>query len=150
MGSGPLDYSSDRHMAEVWERCKSSNVLHKKGKRVRMGRWWSLLAACHDMQGEEVLLLLILVYVGMREKFWTSIWQSPLCKATLSQEPEPGGVEGEEPAEAAGAAVPAADTAPGVSKPRTVRESNKEVEAKRKTAKKHTGIVHHAPRKSSP
>ena len=117
MGSGPLDYGSDRHMAEVWERCKSSSVLHKKGKRVRMGRWWSLFAACQDVQGEEDLLLLIPVYVGMRENVWTSIWRSPLCKASLPQEPEPGGVEGEEPAEAVGAAVQAADTAPGGRRP---------------------------------
>eukprot|EP00972_Heterocapsa_arctica_P035068 5164508-Heterocapsa_arctica.AAC.1 len=25
MGSGPLDYGSDRHMADVWEKCKSAN-----------------------------------------------------------------------------------------------------------------------------
>eukprot|EP00972_Heterocapsa_arctica_P001148 162084-Heterocapsa_arctica.AAC.1 len=81
-----------------------------------MGRWWSLFSACEDVEGEEVILLMVLVYVGMREKFWTSIWDSPLCKAPPPPEPvqERGG-EDEEPA----AAFAPAAVAPGGPTPRT-------------------------------
>lgn len=125
MESHPLDYGSARHQAEIWSRCRNSIVMQRKCRRGRMGRWSSLFAAVGEYKGNIVVLLMVLVYVGIQSKFWVSVWESPLGKAPDLSEQTPK----DEVIAATSAAGGAA--ASSTNAPKTVRESNQEVEEKR-------------------
>jgi len=115
----PDDYGSDRHRRAQFERLRNSPVFQKKGRKVRMRRWYHIFDAC-DEQDEEYMphMLLFILFIGIKDGYWKSVSESPIG-ALLPPGPTPAVSAWAEPVEGAAAssssaapAVPAAKAAP--------------------------------------
>lgn len=125
-GDVPMDFGSHRHRQAVWDRCKQAACMKNKGPSVRMGRWYDLFGKEADLEpGHNEVLLLILLYMGMKDMWWTSVTESPLFNSGV-----PTHVH-EEAAAAAGlgeGGQVAAERTPTLSRAGSVAQSNKEVQ----------------------
>eukprot|EP00971_Amphidinium_carterae_P043356 853390-Amphidinium_carterae.1 len=136
-----LDQGSAEHQKAVWERCKLCDFLHKKGARVRMGRWYALFHAIAESKGEMTCLLMVLIYVGLKEGYWKALTDSPLFKTTAGISKGKGKGKNMENATHMIAQPTDDAVATGVGgsstdvMPRTVRESNEEVKKLRARGK---------------
>lgn len=130
-GDFSLDYGSPEHVQRVWADLKGCKSLRSKGKKVRMGRWYSLFHEAGDRLGEDSKLLMILVYIGMRDGFWTSIWDSPMCKRARPQAPPSASPQQHQHMHQQD---PSASSSSNT-RPQTVKASNAQVDAMRKGAR---------------
>jgi hypothetical protein len=125
-GDIPMDFGSHRHRKQVWDRCKEAGCMKNKGASVRMGRWYDLFAKESDLEpGHSEVLLLILLYMGMRDNWWTSVMQCPLF--TMGMPPHVR----DEAAAAAGLGEEvqvAAERVATLSRAGSVSQSNKELQ----------------------
>jgi hypothetical protein len=84
----PMDFASKRHMAKVWSTMRDCKVLRRLGKRIRLGRWYSIFNKASDEPDESSKYLFFLTYLGMAAKYWDSIDDSPVC--TMAKSAQPG------------------------------------------------------------
>lgn len=75
-----INFGTDSHMKEVFQRCKEHNVWRRKGTKMKMGRWTSWYICMEELQDGRHLLLLVLVLVGLRQGWWASLADSPLFR----------------------------------------------------------------------
>ena len=89
MSSLDLDQvGSPQHMQQVWQQCQAAPVMRRKGPGVRVGRWYDLFKKESQLPpGHWEVLLLILTYMGILERCWPSVWESPLVKTFGSKAP---------------------------------------------------------------
>lgn len=124
-GSVGLDFGTVEHMQRMLSRLGQSPVLASKGDHVRLGRWMSFFREADKRSDSLYELLVFLVYIGYRCKFWSTIDDSPL---TAGRRDDAGGdQEGEDMAEP--------DPVPDGAPPATVRSSNIELDKLRKTSR---------------
>ena len=53
-------------------------LLLRRGKKVRLGRWFSLTDKCAERRGALMPTLYILVHLGLRRGFWPSVERCPI------------------------------------------------------------------------
>lgn len=80
--------ASDAHLSEMFDIIKDSPVLHRKGEKVKIGRWYSVFARAVDFRPHRAVLLLMLLYVGMRRKWWGRLDETPLFRQRAELPPE--------------------------------------------------------------
>ena len=121
----PMSFGTDEHMAEVRIALKTRLLKMKKGFKVKPARWFSYFDCAAEMEDRWYLDLFILLYLGMRSKWWKTIEDTPLqCSLRLdSMAAEEAVVE---------APAAAASSSDG---PRTVRNSDEEIKNLRKSCK---------------
>ena len=129
-GDNPLDHMSPGRLEKLWRGLKESKVTKGPGKgdRVKLGRWlswWDASNARHDSWHE---MLLFLIVHGFKEGYWTDWESSPLGSAGMAGIVGPGA---EEP-DAQQKGQPPGIHADKHSAPQTVKEFNKDLEARRK------------------
>eukprot|EP00971_Amphidinium_carterae_P332320 6466426-Amphidinium_carterae.1 len=74
------DFGSTEHRARIWQKVVDSKVLRHKTPSVRMGRWFDVFHKYEDIpQGYDEIVRMVLVYYGMKEGWFNSIWDSPVC-----------------------------------------------------------------------
>lgn len=62
LGSCPPDAGSVRHRQEIWELLKRSSVLKSVGKKIRLGRWYSIFGHEAYTSAELLFFLAYLVF----------------------------------------------------------------------------------------
>ncbi|CAK0880232.1 unnamed protein product [Prorocentrum cordatum] len=70
------------HEQAVWNRARASKTFQRMGARVKLGRWWSWFKAHEEKREESPVLLMILVYIGLRRGYWNTLEESPLFSST--------------------------------------------------------------------
>ena len=118
-----LEFGTPEHMERIFKKLAGCRVLHRKGDHVRLGRWFSWFRNLEERSGDFSAMLLFLVYTGIREGFWTSIYDSPLVEPCTHAS---SGPEGQQPEQEVGA-IPSSSAAPT-----SVKGSNAEVAEVRK------------------
>jgi hypothetical protein len=116
----------------MWSSLGESKFLQSKGKKVRMGRWYSLFTVADEREGDDGKLLLVLLYLGLKGGWRPSIWQSPVCHYL------PAEVEAPKVAAHAAAELQPGDAGAASSsttRPQTIKASNAQVEALRQGSK---------------
>lgn len=76
-GDQSADLGSDAHRRRVWESVQGASIFTRKGSRLRVGRWFDVFKGCEERDGELQVLCMILLHIGLRDKYWPSIDQSP-------------------------------------------------------------------------
>ena len=126
----PMDYMSEAHLQRIWGYLPHSKALQGKGDRVKLGRWLSWWDACEQRHESWTETLMLLALHGMKSGYWKDVGSSPLGgdnqaglvdvqTGALGEDAVaalPGNIEMEQP-------------------PRTVKESNKELEKLRKAGR---------------
>ena len=110
-GARPAHFGTAEHMREVFAGLRNRAPMMTKGRRVRLGRWWSW----HDRQGEIMenhgFHLFALCLVGVRRGWWPSVYDTPTERTSarppsVGEKPDEADVpEGEPARPAAGADV---------------------------------------------
>ena len=120
----PLDLrGSEDHLQATHEGIIRAHCLLAKGDHVRLGRWMSWFRELGRRKSDLGIELLLLVYIGIREKWWATVDESPLCTAEPVVEP----VDAPAPAPAGGI--------PNDGPPQSVKASNAELERLRQQCK---------------
>lgn len=127
-----VNFASADHIAKVWHRVADCHWFHSTGAKCRMGRWYSLFTCARERGHHDAKLLLILVYLGCRHKWWASVWDSPLCRSKAPEAQR----EAQAPAPAAAAAEPTS-----LEKKQTVKSSNDQVRELRKDCRNTLELV---------
>ncbi len=83
-----LNRGTPEHLTKLWYDLKELDVFHKKGTRVKLGRWGSWFKACRSWQGQRGACLLVLLYLGVKRGWWTDASSLPLTP--LAQIGQPG------------------------------------------------------------
>jgi hypothetical protein len=118
-----LEFGTPEHMDYIFKKLAGCKVLHRKGDHVRLGRWFSWFRNLEERSGDFSAMLLFLVYTGIREGFWTSVYDSPLVEPCVQ---ESAGPQGQQPEQEVGA-IPSTSAAST-----SVKGSNAEVAEERK------------------
>lgn len=121
LGPMPPNFGSEAHLQDIWKLLPTLSCFRSKGKRVRMGRWWSW----HDRHGEvrsyRSAMCTGLCLVGIVREWWPSYSATPFarrvpCPRVADDDDDPA-----QPAQQADEEV----------EPKTVAESNAKIEQKR-------------------
>lgn len=95
LGEDGPEMGSEEHMRRIFERLSSCPKFHSKGVRVKLGRWQSWFKATNDWRGQRFTVLLVLLYLGLRKRWFKSLKELPWT----SLPDIGGGMEGEAHAE---------------------------------------------------
>lgn len=138
----PPDYGSERHRRVTFESLKQSVILKRKGHNIRRGRWYHVFDACDDMDVAMPHLLLFILYIGIKEGYWSSVEESPVGEIVAAQGGGNVGVSAEalgKPGASASSSAPMAPPERGAAtrptKSRAVALSNSEVDSLRKRSR---------------
>ena len=77
----PDDYGTVSHRSRVWDEVKSAKCFQRKGTRARMGRWYNLFKSADEKEGEMMVLLMVLLYIGRRDGYWRTSKTNPFSNA---------------------------------------------------------------------
>jgi len=104
----PVDEGSEEHYKRLWERCRECLTNAGVGHAPKRSRWWSVETLARQRRSTRSMLLMLLIFVGVRRKWWRRLSETPLFDRSdkpLEEggEPDPKGLEAlaDEEAEAA-------------------------------------------------
>ena len=133
------EVGSETHMQQTWEHVKKCPLFYKKSCIVRLGRWFHHeLGAVNFFQWAPVMLM-VLLHMGLELGWWNHISETPLC--SKEEKIELLGEAGQQDAEDLPRKPMEGSAGVGEKLPRTVKESNMELEKKRRSA---NGNLHFA------
>ena len=115
-------FGTMEHKQAVLDKLRTSRFLTRRGRKVRMGRWFSLPDRNAERRGELMPTLVVLIHVGVRRGFWKTLDESPLF---ASDEPKVNCQAERVPAVAAAAE---ASRVASQSKKETVASSNRQLQ----------------------
>lgn len=72
------EIGTEGHMKKIWEQLKHHEAFQLKGEKMKMGRWMSWFKSYRRFRKWRMPLLLILLVMGMKRGWWTTISQTPL------------------------------------------------------------------------
>ena len=135
-GRVPLTYGTDEHMVEVWRMASEAWVLHRKGMKAKLGRWFQVFQRPREQEPCWAVMAMVLTYIGFVEGWFAdglenaSHDEAPAsgAQAASSQQPGPGHPAAPQPQ--GGHVAPE-----GQAVQQTVAQSNQEVEQLRKGTK---------------
>ena len=100
-GENGEDVGSDAHYEKMWLKATSALKSAGKGFEAKKSRWFATEALCRDQRELRGSMKLLLMYVGFRRKWWSTLDESPLAmvmgKPLLESDGEPA--EGVPPVE---------------------------------------------------
>ena len=73
-------------MQRKWEQCKARMLGAKQGDHVVYGRWWNVEWRGMSVMENKSLLLLVLVFLGFRRKWWCSYSECPLLNREVARQ----------------------------------------------------------------
>ncbi|CAE7032373.1 dpf-6 [Symbiodinium sp. CCMP2592] len=88
-----LERGTEDHMRRVFHQIQGCAIFHRKGDRVKMGRWASWFRAAKFWRGQKMPALLVLLFAGIQRKWWDSLSGLPLLNVRseeLQDHPEAG------------------------------------------------------------
>ena len=127
------------HKLTILEKVRHSPLLSRRGKKVRMGRWFSVCDRSEERKGELMPTLLVLLHLGVRRGFWPCMQQSPLFNTNAARA-QNAAAAGEGEAAAMAAAVAASHVA-SQNKKETVAGASRRVEQLRKESANKLDLV---------
>ena len=87
--SGLPDIGTARHIDEVWHKICDHYTMVKRGAKVKLSRWWSweqrALQFLDHKGGGAKGLLVVLLYIGWRRKWWSTTRQCPLLDTAAAR-----------------------------------------------------------------
>ena len=74
------DYMETDHYKKVWAHLEEVATRPPLGEPVKLSRWWALETRAKQMQksGGFACMLLILIWIGYKQRWWKSLAESPL------------------------------------------------------------------------
>ena len=107
----PLDQGSPQHYEKIWALCRK-HLLDEAviGHAPKQSRWWSVESLARRQKQLRSMTLMLLVYVGIKRKWWKELDTCPLFTGAVGEsgEPEPAAGPGAPPATEADEDQPAA------------------------------------------
>lgn len=139
LGGDLSGLGSDEHMQTTWNRIRGCPLFENKTCIMRLGRWFQHERKASTFSPWAPVMLLVLLHMGLETGWWKHISETPLfnkeaCIELLADTPD---ATGELPSDDGGTAR----FDPDAPLPKTMQESNEELERKRKSA---NGNLHFA------
>lgn len=102
---GPSQEGSSEHLQAVYQRAKHEAINLKKGNKFKGARWFSFFQAIRPLESSWALMLMVLLWMGLRNGWFATLSESPLfkpwhCAAAGSGESEGQGRPPPEPSAA--------------------------------------------------
>lgn len=112
---------------------RSKLLSLKKGPKVKLARWFSYFDCADDMEGHWALHLFIMLYIGLRSRWWASLSETPLFKGRQLSAVQQDALE--EP--------PQASSASSTTAPRTMKACNHELKQLKASCKNQLHVAAH-------
>lgn len=123
----PAFFGTPEHFTTLRETVRHRLQTKTKGCKVKAARWFSFFDVTSSLRSERTLDLFILTYIAMRNKWWKSLAESPMCTRVAPH--AAGSATDPDPSKAA-------DVSSAGERPRSVKASSAELEKSRQGCKK--------------
>ena len=105
MGIPPHEHGDEDVIVKVWQHAKAVMTTKGKGENMKRDRWWSFETTSRQFFGTASMTYMVLLYMGMRRKWWPSLESTPLLDNDIPAEDKLDGLP--DGGEAAGVGVEA-------------------------------------------
>jgi hypothetical protein len=78
-GVQPAHFSTEAHIVSVWEDLAAQPIFHDAGAFCKSERWWDVEKRIPAYVKFGPCILLVLLYIGITEAWWQSIYDTPLA-----------------------------------------------------------------------